>query len=187
MAIKDKVKRKVDFRVEKAKLKHRKIFNKLVESGGSKSITALGREEGYGEGYLTSSKITKTKSWQQLLEEYLSDDKLAKAHSELLNAKSIDHYVFPLKTPDEKIYEAFSDFGFKVMRIMKSVRGKYVYFAIPDNNARAKALQMAYELKQKYGEDPFKHKFARYSKGEIVEFIVGRITRNGGSGGILGD
>lgn len=186
MAIKDKVRKKVDFRIERAKIKHRKILKAMVEGGG-KSISASGREIGYKEAYLKSGKISKTKSWQQLLEEYLPDGKLAKVHNDLLDAKSIDHYVFPAKTPDEKIHEAFNDFGFKVMKIMKAQQKKRVYFAVPDNNARAKALQMAYELKQKYGEDPFKHKFARYSKGEIVEFIVGRITRNSGSGGILGD
>ena len=35
----------------------------------------------------TPSKLTKTKAWQDLMEEYLPDSLLAKKHKELLNAK----------------------------------------------------------------------------------------------------
>jgi len=172
---------------EITRMRQKKIIVALLENTG-KTISSEARKLGYKEGYIKSGSLTKTKTWQDLMEEYLPDEKLSRIHGELLDAQSIDHYIFPTKMTDEKISETFAEFGFKVMKIIKNNSGgKRAYFSIPDNTARAKALQMAYELKQKYGEDPFKHKFARYSKGEIVEFIIGRITRNGGGGGILGD
>lgn len=95
------------------KLRAKKVLEKIVESGGNKSVGEAMIEVGYGVGTSKNPQVlTKSKIWQEVLEEYLPDDLLAKKHLELLNKL------------DEK--------------------GEV------DVAATAKALDMAYKLKQKY-------------------------------------
>lgn len=46
-------------------------------------------------------KLTSSKGWKELVDEYLSDKELAQHHQALLNSTRIDHLVFPLGPKDE--------------------------------------------------------------------------------------
>ena len=49
------------------------------------------KEEGYSDSYSDSAGTVHTKSWDELMEEFLPDNELAQHHKELLNAVSIEH------------------------------------------------------------------------------------------------
>lgn len=79
-------KRKVDLRVEKAKKRQLSVLKEMVEGGG-KTVSKAGRKQGYSDGYLRSGKLTKTKAWNELLEEQIPDVALVKVHKGLLGHK----------------------------------------------------------------------------------------------------
>lgn len=170
-----KVLKKIDLRKLEPRLKHEKILKDMVDKGGN--ITSGGKELGYSEAYLKSGKLQKTKSWQTLINERLSDERLSRVHSELLEAGGIAHYLFPKSKDDKEIREVIAEFGFKTMKIVSDGQGKRAYYSVPDNRARVKALDMAYELKKKYGDFTVKHKFDGLTKEEAIDAILGRIGR----------
>jgi hypothetical protein len=64
-------------------LRAKKAFLIAVENGGR--ISPAMREAGYSPATAENpSKLTKTKAWQDLMEEYLPESLLAKKHKELL-------------------------------------------------------------------------------------------------------
>lgn len=69
-----------------ASLRAKAAFKKLAENGG-KSVSRAMREAGYSKVTAsTPSKLTKSKSWQELMDEFLPNEMIANAHSELINA-----------------------------------------------------------------------------------------------------
>lgn len=68
-------------------IRARKVLNKLLENTGI-SISKAMREAGYGEGYAKNPQdLTRSKTWQDLLDEYLPDDLIAEKHKALLEKK----------------------------------------------------------------------------------------------------
>lgn len=77
-------------------IKHRKVLDNLSENGGnlSKAIRDTGL---YSQSVADSpGKITDSKTWKELVEERLSDEKLSDAHAALLKSASLDHMTFAL-------------------------------------------------------------------------------------------
>lgn len=67
---------------------------KVVENGGNVSQAMI--EAGYSPNTAhTPQKLTESKGWEELMEEFLSDKELQEKHRELLNATRLDHMVFP--------------------------------------------------------------------------------------------
>jgi hypothetical protein len=70
------------------KVKQRNVFKKVMNEG--KSVTVAMREEKYAEATIENPKnVTESKGWQQLMEQYLPDEELAKVHQEGLKAVRI--------------------------------------------------------------------------------------------------
>lgn len=68
--------------------KQTKALENLVGNGGN--VTKAMREAGYSEATAnTPQKLTESKGWQELVEEYLPDDLLAKVNKEGLEAVRI--------------------------------------------------------------------------------------------------
>jgi len=64
-------------------VKMEKVAKDVLENGGS--IAPAMRKAGYSEAYSKNPhKITSSKSWQELMEQYLPDDLLASKHQELI-------------------------------------------------------------------------------------------------------
>lgn len=84
-------------------LKLQKLLEENVGLDKPKTMGEMLLEAGYSESVAdTPSKVTKGKSWQELMDQYLPDDKLAEVHQGLLNSTKIEHMVFPLyNKPDE--------------------------------------------------------------------------------------
>lgn len=78
-----------------ATIKQRKAFKKVVENGGnvSKAMVATGYSKATAK---TPQKLTESKGWFELSEEFLSNTKVLAQHAALLNATKIEHMVFPL-------------------------------------------------------------------------------------------
>jgi hypothetical protein len=101
-------------------VKQKKVVRKLIENGGN--LRKAVRESGYSEAYAHSQKITKTKTWADLLEEFLPDEALQQKHKELLNAKKL------LKVkgiPVSGMYEEDSDVQSKALDMAYKLKGKY--------------------------------------------------------------
>lgn len=68
-------------------LKQKRVF-KLITENPRKSISSAMRDAGYSAATATKpSDLTNSKSWAELMEEYLPDKKLAEVHQRGLDAK----------------------------------------------------------------------------------------------------
>lgn len=74
--------------MKRPKERIKRVFAKKLENGG-KPLGQIMREEGYADNTADNPlKVTQTKSWEILLEEYLPDDLLTKVAKEGLNLNS---------------------------------------------------------------------------------------------------
>lgn len=156
---------------------------KMTENGGkmkpAKALKEAAKEAGLSENYIESGKLQKTDSWQKILEEHpaYKDSELAKHHDMLMNAVKIGHQTFGMGVKDDEIIEVIESFGFPVMKILfVPGMGKVAYYSIADNIAKKYALEMAYKLKQKYGDITIHHEFGNLSDEEIEGEIAGVIS-----------
>lgn len=78
---------------------------KVVENLGNDYPKPLGEillESGYSKNVAdTPSNVTESKGFQDLLEEYLPDNKLTEVHKSLLGSTKLDHMIFPLGPENE--------------------------------------------------------------------------------------
>ena len=159
-------------------LERHKLALKVISEnvGNPKLVKAELLKLGYTESYLDSGQLKKTDSWNRLVEEKLSDEKLADMHEKLLNKKSIEFQIFPKSMKDEAIKDIIEQFGFQLMKITKYESWKRAWFPVLDTQATKAALDMAYKLKKKYGEVTVNHKFNELSDQDIEGEIAGTIS-----------
>lgn len=104
----------------------RKALRKELLENGGKSVSGAMRKVGYSKAYSKNPQLlTKTKSWQELMEQYIPEKLLAVKHSELLNKKEFvvigrgkDREAFPTGEIDADAVARGLDMGYKL-------RGKY--------------------------------------------------------------
>lgn len=65
-------------------IKHKMVLKKMLEKGVSKEQAM--KEVGYSDNYASHGNIIKSKTWPELMEEFLPDDLLSKVHREGLGA-----------------------------------------------------------------------------------------------------
>jgi len=83
MALKEKPKSSPNI---KQNIRQKKVAIDVVVNGSSMAVAM--KKAGYSKAYSTHpEKLTRTRSWQELIEEYLPDSLLTKKHNELLNKK----------------------------------------------------------------------------------------------------
>lgn len=130
------------------KLQHKKVYKNLVENGGSlrKAIKKAGFSDAVADN---PSKITKSKSWKALLEQYLPEDKLLKVHDQQLNSYRLNQMLFQKQISDEIIYELIEGVNSVVQKIVEIPTGKVVFYITADNQSRNKALEMGLKLHKK--------------------------------------
>jgi hypothetical protein len=140
-----------------ATIKQRKAAEKILENHGN--VSKAMKEVGYAETTAqTPGNLTDSKGWQELMDEYLSDEDLAKAHNELLRATHIEHMVFPVAMTDAEITELLLSVNCKPRKFQHGDTANHVWFWAKDNNALKNGLDLAYKLKGKYAPlklDPF--------------------------------
>lgn len=130
----------------------KKVFDKVVEKGIAVSKAMV--EEGYSvETAKAPTKLTKTKSWLQLLEKHLPDDLLAQKHKELLNQKELAYFVFSRDKKDDEIESHMEANGLDLIVIRQTDKGKMAFYSIDNAVATKNALEMAYRLKNKFPKE----------------------------------
>lgn len=135
-----------------ATLKQKKAFKEITEN--HRSISGAMRDVGYSKNTAVKpSNLTKSKGWEELMEEYLPDKLIAKRHLELLNKR------------EKSIVEYRSE----------EAGGKNIYEVLdqPETQAVSKALEMTYKLKDRYrdGEGD------KFTQNNIVIFADDRAKR----------
>jgi hypothetical protein len=132
--------------------KHKKVLDNLTENGGNMRRAIL--DAGYSQEVADNpQKITESKTFLEVLEDSLPDEKLSKAHEELLEQKRIEYFVFPKKMDDEEIKGHVESAGLRLIVTRESDKGKMAFYSIPDAQAKSKALEMAYKLKGKFSDE----------------------------------
>lgn len=139
-----------------ATIKQKKAFTIFTENLRNNKPSTLG-EILIGAGYsIETSKrptdVTKSKGWQELMDEHLPDDLLTETHIGLLKTTKIEHMVFPLESPeltDDHIKEMLAEVNCKVRKIVHGEQARHVYYWVADATAREKALKLAYDIKGK--------------------------------------
>lgn len=143
-----------------------KKLSELVRKthGKQKHITLgkLMREVGYSDKFsLQPSRVTKSKTFQELLNKYLPDDTIAEVHGDALKASQLSHYIFPKSEDDETIRQTIESVeGCKLIKIRQKLNWKRAYFQAPDTNNRLKAIAEAYKVKGLYPAEKHEHMVA---------------------------
>lgn len=74
-------------------LKHKAVADRLsenIEKNGNRiTVTQAAIDAGYSESYAKSGHLKDTETWEQLMEKYIPDSKLAKVHAEGLEAVKV--------------------------------------------------------------------------------------------------
>lgn len=164
--------------------KHKKVVKILTESNGNKSRGDILKEAGYGKtSQLNPSRVFETTGMQILLEQHLPDEKLLKIHDGLLKASRLDHFVFPLgpkltknikkksHISDEQIIEMLLEKNCIVKRVVHGDMARHFYYWASDNQARNKALDIAYKLKGSYAPEKRENKNLNFSLSELAELM----------------
>lgn len=145
-------KKQVKFSRPAVALKQKKVLDNLAENGGSLRQAIL--KAGYSQEVADNpKKILDSKTFAEVLEASLPDEKLSKAHEELLEQKKIEYFVFPKKMEDEEIKGHVESAGLRLIVIRESDKGKLAFYSIADAQAKSKALEMAYKLKGKFADE----------------------------------
>lgn len=130
--------------------KQQRAFKKSVENGGN--VSKAMRDAGYSPATAkTPQKLTESKAWEELMEEYLPDDLLMKVHSEGLKAN------YPVKA--------------KVIRPDGTSDVE-----VPDHPTRHKFLDTALKLKDKYPAEKHKHDINTMSVPGLVDLLHKYVT-----------
>lgn len=141
---KTKVKQETPVRPTVA-LKHKRVLKNLAENGGKmgKAIKDAGYSQSTAD---TPSKITKSKTFKQLLEQYLPESKLLDLHDKQLNSWRLQSMLFQKQVSDEDIFELLESVNCVVKKLVEIPTGKICFYICPDNMSRNKALELGLKL-----------------------------------------
>jgi hypothetical protein len=132
----------------KPSLRMRKAAKILMENKG-KSLSGAMRKAGYPATTAKNpQQVTKSKSWQQLMDEYLPQEFVAEKHKELFLAEDV----------------VFIPRGKKILERRR-----------PDHAARRAAIDMAHKLRGSFAPEKIelsKRKFGNMSNAELAEVIA---------------
>lgn len=154
-----------------AQIKHSVILEKMVKG---KSLLQAAKEQGYTHNYAKSGNITKSRSWQKILQTTFDDEKLSKIHEELLNSYTVKSLEFNAKMfNEESARELCKEAGFVVIKSFFAFGKLVVSCIVPDREYRDRALDKAYKLKKVYTDtiDLNLNKFKDMSDAELAEVI----------------
>ena len=102
----------------KPTIKQKKVAKKVLQEG--KSVSRAMRESGYATTTAKNpQKLTESKGWQEMMDQYVAEDELAKIHRQQLNATKV--LIYNKKRyllPDNDARIRALDLGYKI-------RGKY--------------------------------------------------------------
>lgn len=123
----------------------------LLENHG-KSVSKAMSKAGYSKATSKNPKnVTKSKTWKELMDEFLPETMVIKKHKQLMNASKLDLFVFPLSMNDDQIKELVESIpGCVLKKIEHGDTQNRAYYWVPDNKAQESAVDMAYKLRGTY-------------------------------------
>ena len=136
-------------------IKQVKAFKEVMGVKGGNISKAMSKAGYTKEVSKRTDKLTKTKGWNYLINKYLPEKDLTKAHRELMDAKRIEKTPFYYKLKDKEVQEIIEGEGFKFIGTKRFMTTAIVFFSVPDTFAKKNALDMAYKLRGLYA--PEKH------------------------------
>lgn len=140
-----KVKEKRESAVQ---IRHKLVLKKMAENGGKVS-TAM-RETGFAPHYVNNpQKLTNTKSFKKLLDEFLPEDMLLRVHAEQIGSWRVNQMTFAKQVSEEQIYDFFESINRSIKKIVEIPTGILVLYYDVDNNSRNKALELGFRLRKK--------------------------------------
>lgn len=126
-------------------LKQIVVASKILDNTGVSMAQAM-REAGYSEGYAKNPQdLAATKSWKELMDQYIPEKLVAQKHNELLTAKKIRKIYVKgeLEAQEEEV----------------------------DTQAVKAGVEMAYKLRGKYAPEIHKHIFEELDKMDDKELL----------------
>ncbi len=124
------------------KIKQKKVLKAILENDGKPMGEAM-REAGYSDNYADNPQLlTKTETWQELVEEYFPDRELFETHKAALKANVVVKHA-----PSQSAKETDT----------------------PDHEVRMKALDLAYKVKGTYAPEKFEDVTGKKTLEELEE------------------
>lgn len=170
-------------------LKQKLAVKELGVNGGN--ISQAMKVAGYSDSVSKrTDKLTNTEGWKELMDRYIGDDVLAKAHKQLLEHKQLAYFTFPKSMDDTEITEHVESVGVKVIVIRPSDKGKLAFYYTEDANAKKTGIDMAYKLKGKYAPEKVVSLNVDIETDENLDEITNRLndlykgTSISGDGGV---
>lgn len=126
-------------------VRHRNVIKDMAVNGGS--LKKALKKNGYSKSVQeTPSKVTKTKTFKQLLDQYLPESKLLDLHDKQLNSWRLQSMLFQKQVSDEDIFELLEGVNCVVKKLVEIPTGKICFYICPDNMSRNKALELGLKL-----------------------------------------
>jgi hypothetical protein len=155
-------------------LAYRKV---LENTGKGMSMGKAMLEAGFSPGYAKNPQdLKKTKTWKQLMKEFLPDSEVAATHARLMRAHKVESMIFPRDMEDEEIIELLGEVRCVVRKIKEIMGMKHVWYWAADNKSQKDAVDMAYKLKGKYAAE--KLDISRPLKDMSDEELMAAIREN---------
>lgn len=129
---------------------------------------------GYSVNYARHGqhKHTQSKSFKDLIDQYLPEEELLITHASMKNSRRLDHMVFPTSVEDDVIAELLASTNCILRKVVHGEQAKHAYFWSPDNRARKDALDMAYKIRGMYApekvEDVSRNKYSDLPDDELA-------------------
>lgn len=137
------------------KTRAEKALIKILENAGN--VSAALREAGYKEGYAKNPQdFKKTKAYKTMAEALLHTlprYEIAKRHVALLNAEQLRPINFDFKMKDAEVIKAFTEKGYRVMNIKRSMNTATAFVFVPENDIRKGALDLIYKVLGDYAAE----------------------------------
>jgi len=154
-----------------------KILAEKVRKGEKIVLRDIMKEAGYSGSYSEEpSRMTSSKAFTDLMDDYFPDADVLAKHKELFGAKTLAHSNFPYKLKDAEIKKLIEEQGFTFIVTKRFMMTAVVYFTMPDTIAQDKALDKLYKLKSSYGAQKvqFVDENEEYSDEQLLEELTRR-------------
>ena len=163
------------------KVRIKAVAEKVLAGKDGKSVGAAMREVGYSENYADNpQKLTKSKTWKELMKEFLPDDLIAETHHSLLKSATVDQLTFKPSKAGKPVSEEFIEGviaqipGAKLLSVADGFESSRIaYFTLPEGRIRKEAVEMAYKLRGRFAAEKIEvdDPYDKLSNGELAAKI----------------
>jgi hypothetical protein len=137
-----------------ATIKQKLAFREVVLNGST--LTKAMKKAGYADTTATTTgKLTNTKGWRELMQQFIPDEELVQKHKEQLNSSKLVKLYFDIDDEDEVIEDVCKKLGVELLyvKVNKTKDGKTANVKAPDFFFRDLALDKGYKVKGRYSTE----------------------------------